>query len=793
MIKNDVIKLVNHHNNVLKFESESMEEIKLFILEEQIFRVYIPYDKEVKLDKTWSIAPGMSDIPFEGRDRFDLTPFSLPSYEVEQNDYEVTIYTNSLKAVISLVGFKITWYVKEQGQWVKVTEDRQTQAYNANGNLGSDVFHYMVHGENDHYYGLGEKGGDLNKANRRVRMQAIDAMGYDAENTDPLYKHIPFYITFNPDHGKAYGILYDNYNDSEFDLGNEKDYYHGRFRSYRAKKGDLDYYFIAGQQIKDVVKTHTWLTGKMILPPKWSLGYSGSTMTYTDAPNAQEELKKFVENCKKFDIPCESFQLSSGYTSIEDKRYVFNWNTSKIPNPNEMVNHFHEHDIRLSANIKPCLLTGHPMYEELATREMFIKHGDEPDIIQYWDDLGSYLDFTNYETIQWWKDNVKKQLMRYGIDSTWNDNNEYQVLDEQAMANGFGESLPAHYIKPIETLLMMKASFEAQKEYHPNERPYLISRSGSPGMQRYVQTWSGDNFTEWKTIRFNQRMGLGLSLSGVYNFGHDVGGFAGGAPEPELFIRWIQNGIFHPRFTIHSWNEDGSVNVPWMYPEHVDEIRELMKERVRWIPYLYDLLHKAHNKYEPLLAPTLYHFQDDERTFEENDEMMVGSDLLLASVMDRHAKKRTLYLPQQPQGWYDINSDRWYEGGQSVTVDAPLNVIPKFAKGGAVFPIQDGEISFENKEESRGLLIFPTKGEGESYHTFTEDDGISMDYERDITSTIKVEMETTEEAVSIKISTSGSYELPYETINLHFPKSEKRSITVNNEPFSGGNIHITNK
>lgn len=793
MITKDIYQLTKSEGNVITLQSSSAESVQVFVLEETIMRVFIPYDKEVRLDKTWSIAPGMNDIPFEGRNKFDLSPFSLPLYNLEESEEEVMISTNQLRAQIELNGLKITWYSKVGDKWVKIAGDRRTQAYNVNENLGSDVLHYMTHDSHDHYYGLGEKGGLLNKANQRLRMQTIDAMGYDAEKTDPLYKHIPYYLTYNSNCKVSYGLLYDNYSDSEFDLGNEKDYYHGHFRSYRAKKGDLDYYFILGPQVKDVVQTYTWLTGKMIFPPKWSLGYSGSTMTYTDEPDAQEQLKKFVESCKEYDIPCDSFQLSSGYTSIDDKRYVFNWNYSKVPHPKGMVDHFHENGIRLSANIKPCLLTDHPFYEELQDRKFFIQHSDtgQADISQFWDDTGSYIDFTNSEAIDWWKSNVKKQLMEFGIDSTWNDNNEYEILDERAIANGFGQTIPAHYIKPLLTLLMTKASYEAQKEFAPNERPYLISRSGAPGMQRYVQTWSGDNYTEWKTIRYNQKMGLGLSLSGVYNFGHDVGGFAGGAPEPELFIRWIQNGIFHPRFTIHSWNEDKSVNVPWMYPEHIDLIRQFMKERVMWTPYLYHLLHRAHVAYEPLLTPTFYHFQDDPKTFKENDEFMLGENLLIANVMERGATSRTLYLPNTSEGWYDINEGKWLMGGQVVTVDAPLDTIPKFAKSGSVVPINDGEITFENSgEEKRGLLLFPSPGEDKVAHSIYEDDGISMDYENGNYSFIHVGMTTTKEQVRVSVNTTGDYDLPFETISLHFPQTEQREIIVNGESYKGQSVSI---
>nr|WP_312855466.1 TIM-barrel domain-containing protein [Litoribacterium kuwaitense] len=225
----------------------------------------------------------------------------------------------------------------------------------------------------EQYYGLGEKGGDMDRHHKRYQMRTIDAMGYDAQHTDPLYKHIPFYIVRSPKTGTSYGLFYDNPSDSIFDMGAELDNYHGLYRYYQAKYGDLDYYFMLGPSVKGVVERYSWLTGKTLLPPKWSLGYSGSTMTYTDAPDAQEQLKRFVELCEKYDIPCDSFQLSSGYTSIGEKRYVFNWNRSKVPDPEGMNDHFHEHGIRVCANIKPALLDDHPHYQEAMEKSSLSK------------------------------------------------------------------------------------------------------------------------------------------------------------------------------------------------------------------------------------------------------------------------------------------------------------------------------------------------------------------------------------------------------------------------------------
>jgi alpha-glucosidase len=166
----------------------------------------------------------------------------------------------------------------------------------------------------EHYFGFGERSGELDKAGRRMRMLNLDAFGYDAEKTDPLYKHFPFYITFIPGLQIAYGLFYDNLATSLFEMGGELDAYHERYRYYQAEDGDIDYYLIYGPSIEQVVEKYSALIGRPILPPRWSLGYLGSTMAYTEAHDAQTQLKRFVELCDQHQIPCDLFHLSSGYT-----------------------------------------------------------------------------------------------------------------------------------------------------------------------------------------------------------------------------------------------------------------------------------------------------------------------------------------------------------------------------------------------------------------------------------------------------------------------------------------------
>jgi len=773
---------LNEANNVLQFElAESNIYAKVMVLETDIIRVLFTDGEELQLDKTWSVAPGQTDVPLEGRKRLDTSGFSLPSYEFSNNNGECTVETSALKLNVDLNGFKISWFYREDSGWVNFANDRKTQAYNLDGSLGEGIVHYLKRDLDEQYFGLGEKTGSVDKHGKRYRMQAIDAMGYDAEYSDPLYKHIPFYITRHRETGFSFGIFYDNLSSSIFELGTELDNYHELYRYYQAKNGDLDYYIIGGPKVKDVTRKFSWLTGQTIFPPKWSLGYSGSTMSYTDAPDAQMQLNEFLKLCEKHDILCDSFQLSSGYTSIEEKRYVFNWNQSKIPSPKKMVNDFHDKGLRLCANIKPCLLKDHPLFNELKEKKMFItnSHNEEPEMAQFWDEIGAYLDFTNKETYDWWKGQVKEKLLDYGIDSTWNDNNEFEIWSKEAICHGFGSNKEFELIRALHPLLMMKASYEAQLEHNPQLRPYLISRSGSVGMHRYVQTWTGDNRTSWKTLKFNIKMGIGLSLSGIYNFGHDVGGFSGPAPEPELFVRWIQNGIVHPRFTIHSWNDDATVNEPWMYPEVLDSIRELIKFRTKIIPYIYSELRETSNSYHPIIRPTFYDFEHDETTFEENDDFMLGDSLLVASVVEKGKKEREVYLPNNPGGWYDFHVGTWYEGGKKVEIPAPLHYTPLLAKAGAIIPINEAEVTFSTKNmDERGFLLFPCRGKGKSSYSLYEDDGLTNEYLHTF-AYIHVDMETTEDEIQININKEGSYELPYNQITFHLPEKEQRKLTIN--------------
>ena len=699
--------------------------VHIFVLEADIIRVAVLPNGRFRMGRTWAIAPGAEDMADGGRDCFDLAGFAGPDFRLTEADDRLVVETERLRLTVTLAGLFCRWEMKRGGAWVKIARDRPTQAYNF-GWWGDGVSHFLVQRPGERFFGLGECAGPMDRRGRRYRLSPTDALGYDAATSDPLYKSIPFYITLNEDGSSAHGIFYDTLSDCEFDFGCTRDNYHGLFRGFSASHGDLDYYVIAGPRVADITRRFTWLTGRPAFLPRWSLGYSGSTMAYTDAADAQARMADFLAGCQANDILCSSFHLSSGYTSIGERRHVFTWNRDKFPDPQAFTQSYAERGVHLCANIKPCLLADHPSFDAAHAAGLLVREPDgAPAWVQWWDRLGAYLDFTNPATTAWWKTQVAEQLLASGVDATWNDNNEFEIRSPDAVANGFGQPFAAREARPLQTLMMMRASRQAQIERRPDVRPFVVTRAGPAGMQRYAQTWSGDNSTSWETLQFNLKMGLGLALSGVSNSGHDVGGFSGPTPDAELFVRWVQAGVFMPRFSIHSWNDDGAASEPWMHAEVTAHVRDLIALRYRLTPYLYDLAWRYARDYEPITRPTFHDFPDDPRCLGDNDELMLGPALLAAAVVEPGQHVRDVYLPAGA-AWMDFWTGERFVGGQTVTLAAPLDRPVLLAREGCAIPLNVAEQHFGQPADARAFLLFPFAGEGEFTAECFEDDGESV-------------------------------------------------------------------
>lgn len=598
------------------------------------------------------------------------------------------------------------------------------------------------------FYGFGEKTGRLEKNGTTMRMSNKDACGYDPAHTDPLYKHIPWFIKLSADGKDACGIYYNTSADCEFDIGREYNGYWPRMGQYQAFAEEVDLFFVAGPTMADVVKRFCRLTGCAAMLPRYAFGYLGSTMFYSELPaDCDREILNFVDRTHREGIPCSNFQLSSGYTTDRTgKRNVFSWNRDKFPNPIRFVSEMESSGAVVTPNIKPALLTTNPLYDTFRQAGAFIQtENGEPYLTQFWGGKGSFVDFSNPTGRALWQQYLDSSLLDYGIHSVWNDNNEFDISDEDAICCNEGVPTPANQIRGRLPMLMNIAAKQALEQKYPNKRLYQVTRSGNTGICRYAQTWTGDNYTCWDTLRYNIATMLGCGLSGISLTGSDIGGFAGPAPDPELFVRWIWCGVLLPRFSIHSANDDNTVTEPWMYPEKIDAIRAAFQLRRKLLPYLYSLNAHAHRCGEPILRPMVYEFPQDPKVRTEDIDFMLGDGILAACVVEQGAQSRSIYLPQG-HVFYDLSTRQRYPGGQTITVPAPLDRTPLFQRGGSILPLQC--------EDTIHLWICPDKA---CSFTLYEDDGISNDYLRGVFASTRYILTHQNNLVLIESHRTGEY------------------------------------
>ncbi len=737
---------------------------RIDFISESCIRVAV-YKENSQMLPTFCVNPE-NEFLLNGRDRLDISGFSLsaPEYSTDENTESFTLGCG-IGIRLNLHNFILEYTLIDK----VLFSDRKPLPYNLAGEFGRESYHYITREKDEKIYGLGDKGGELNKSGRAYRIECTDCMGYDAAESDPLYKHIPFYICENS--VGCYGIFYDTSDTSYIDLGKEINNYYPTYKYFKTEDDCLVYYVFFGTKLS-ILQQFTRLCGKQPLPPKWSFDYCGSTMAYTDAPDAGVQMDGFLDKLKETDLSCGGFYLSSGYTSIGDRRYVFNWNYDKFPDPEGFIQKFSENGIKVIPNIKPAFLDSHPLYNEIADKDFFIKDSDgTPFVTEFWDGLGSYLDFTNPDAFDFWSEKVKETLLDSGITSTWNDNNEFDIKDLDASAYGFGSgTIPASRIRPVLTYLMVAASYMAQIKKEPTLRPFLSTRSGNIALRRLAQTWSGDNRSEFSDLRFCHNIGLTMSLSGLHFYGHDLGGFDGEMPSRELLLRWIQHGVFEPRFTIHSWNKDGSATMPWSYPDISDGVRRIFAQRKKLLPYLYNCAYNAVEKEIPLNAPPLLYYEDNELSL-PNSSMMVGKDILVSFVFDENSYKVKVYLPKGDSWYLD---EKLYNGGETVELHIPAEQeVPYFVRSGCVLPLDEGDYGF-NCHEDIIFTVYPLN-EGSFESTFFTDDGISFKYENNECVNLHFTVDCTKDKVSVRYENKGK--MPFD-VKIRLCDGDERLFEV---------------
>ncbi|CAN5920831.1 glycoside hydrolase family 31 protein [soil metagenome] len=573
----------------------------------------------------------------------------------------------------------------------------------------------------EHFFGFGERMDFLDQRNKKFRMNVGRGQGLPhhvgAYNVlEANYCPVPFFMST-----RGYGIFFHTAYPTQWDMG----FSDPTTYSFRSEGGELDYYFMYGPSFANLLNHYTSLTGKSPLLAQFALGlhvgtYSGGTWGYEHLTSDQY----VVELGRRFrthGIPADLLHLDSTWRIFGKDggkgATSFEWRET-FKNPKGMFDSLYAMNYKMvGLHLRPRFDNGNQLnlLEQAQAKGFTYPEDNSP---------GEFVNFFDPKAVDWWWNNGVKRIADLGAMFLKTDEGSAfgGLANESDKTGPTGEDIKwKHNIFPV---IYTKASFEKFQQ-HNNLRGMAHTREGYAGIQRYPFIWAGDWPSEWQYFAPVIKAGLNVGLSGVSYWSHNMGGFEHVA-DPELYIRWVQFGMFSPIAHLLGM-EHPQYKEPWHYGE--DALRNFKKYdllRYRLIPYFYSQAYVNHTTGLPLMRALVLEHQNDPNVYDITDQYLFGSSLLINPVTTKGAMTRTVYLPEGT--WFDYWTGKKYEGRQYIHVLTPLDTIPIFAKGGAIIPMQP-EMRYlgEKPVDQITLDVFP---HGTSRFTLYEEDGQSLQYQQ---------------------------------------------------------------
>ena len=515
---------------------------------------------------------------------------------------------------------------------------------------------------------------------------------------------------------------------------------------------DMDYYFIAGKDMDEVISGYRTLTGKAPVYPKWVLGFWQSRERYQSSKDIEENMKKF----RDLKIPVDNIVQDWNYWKL-DSWGSHEFEAARYPNPQAMLDSVHALHGRFMISVWPKFYDTVKNYKELDAKGWMYHQAIKDDIHDWLGFRGSFYDaYDAGARKMFWRQMDENLYTKYkfGIDAWWMDASEPNVRDctpmwyRKALSGPTALGTSTEYFNAY-SIVNADAIYNGQRSVNPNQRVFLLTRSGFAGEQRYsTATWSGDIATRWEDMRAQMTAGLNYSMAGLPFWGMDQGGFcvenryvaaqqefdktgkenADLKEWRELQARWNQFGCFVPLYRAHGqWPLREVWNIaPADHPAY-KTIVAYDKLRYRLMPYLYSMAGMVHLKDYTMMRGLVMDFNGDEKVLDIKDQWMFGSALMACPVGEYQKYSREVYLPKQ-KGWYDFYTGAYHVGGQTIVADAPYDKIPVFIPEGAILPIgPEMQWSDEKKPELIDLYVYAGK---DGSYTLYEDEGTNYNYEK---------------------------------------------------------------
>ncbi|KQO21351.1 glycosyl hydrolase [Flavobacterium sp. Leaf82] len=748
-----------HEGDSIFFNTDNKVILKVTILRDSLIRFrfttkgYFSNDFSYAIDKTQ--LHGYNFLELTEEETYFQIRTSKVKCKIQKADLRLSIYDlNDLLILEDELGFHWEESYEYGGNIVKMSKSSK---------------------DGECFYGLGDKATQMNLKGKRLENFATDQYAYQKDQ-EPLYKVVPFYIGLH--NKQSYGIFFDNTFRTFFDFCQER----RNVASFWAEGGEMNYYFIYGPQMQDVVTTYTDLTGKPELPPLWVLGYHQCKWSYYPESKVKEITSKFRE----LKIPCDAIYLDIDY--MEGFR-CFTWNKQYFPDPKQMVADLAEDGFKTVVIIDPGIKIDKDywVYQEALEKDYFCKRADGPYMKgKVWPGECNFPDYTNPAVREWWAGLFKELISDIGVKGVWNDMNEPAVMEvpnktfPMDVRHSY-DGNPCSHRKAhnIYGTQMARATYHGVKRFTYPKRPFVITRSAYSGAQRYTSSWTGDNVATWEHLWIANIQVQRMSISGMGFTGSDIGGFAE-QPTGELYARWIQLGVFHPFCRTHSSGDHGNQE-PWAFDEEVINItRKFVSLRYQLLPYLYTMFWQYIEEGIPMLKPLVYYDQDDTQTHYRNDEFIFGNQILVCPILEPNAVGRRMYIPRGE--WYNYWTNEFYTGGREVWIDTKFDEIPVFIKAGAIipkYPVQQyvGELEFDELT----LDLYFKNGKEKSVVYEDAQDG--YDYKKGRYSFLSFRTIGKEKELIVQLHKEGKYDTPY----------TKYKINLIGLPFKVAEIEIDNE
>lgn len=627
------------------------------------------------------------------------SPDPAVAFSLHENDTQFVIQTSTLEIVIQRLDGQVEIRDRVDHELVF----RQSAPLTARETLmkGLEQLHLelSIHPE-ERFYGLGDKPTLDNLRGHYYENWCTDSFAYQ-KDWGTLYRTIPFFYGLR--RGKAYGFYLNNSWRSHFDFDTQEQ---NQLHIW-TEGGPFDFFFLYGPSMQTVAQQYHHLTGVPELPPLWALGFHQCRWSYFPDSRVREIAQTF----RALAIPCDAIYLDIDYM---DGYRCFTWNEHHFPDPKQLIDELRAAGFQTVVMIDPGIRIDpdYFVYRDGMESDVFCRRSSG-DLMTgpVWPPHCVWPDYTNPAVRQWWGALYQDLYLKDGVSGFWNDMNEPAVfkIDHSTFPDAVnhhfeGQGSDHRKAHNIYGQQMSRATYDGLKLLKPNKRPFLLCRASFSGGQRYAALWTGDNIASWEHLRIANVQCQRLSISGFSLVGTDIGGFSE-HPTGELLVRWLQLGIFHPVFRIHSMgnNTDGAAEVdakriqadearyrldqePWAFgAPYTDQARRAIEFRYELLPYLYTAFREHIQTGVPLLQSLVFYDQTDPECQRRQQEFLCGPDLLVSPITRPNPKFHPTYLPKG--NWYDFHTGQARTGGRSIRVSAVPDLIPLFVRAGAIIPL----------------------------------------------------------------------------------------------------------